>query len=202
MRRSIQEIEGRDVSTGNFVGNSQKVEVVKRLPKMSAGGSITHRYEGWTHDHTMRATTRRFVPYNTLSALLAQWREVRLSIIEHSATVLSQISTLGEREFYGRNKRFGGVRALGDIIYIDLSNARIQMIRNNIITALQTVSGEGRQKRLGNGNNQNTGSDDSALNVAHQLSELDELLVEPTFLSEACYTQEKFELVNGLTWTS
>nr|QYW08467.1 MAG: putative coat protein [Jiangsu sediment virgavirus] len=166
---------------------------------MSVG---TPHYDGWDSRHAIMAPTTKFVSYDSLVALLANWREVQLGVLSHSATVLSQVSTLGAANFFGKRKRFAGSSPQGDNIYISLKDARMKRILNNIITALQTVPGEGRAKRLGpHERNLPSGSDDSALNVAHQLTELDELLTDETFLVEACFTQEKFEHSEGLRWT-
>nr|QYW08459.1 MAG: putative coat protein [Inner Mongolia sediment virgavirus 1] len=163
---------------------------------------FTPRYAGWNSEFTIKAKSRKYVSYDTLIALLGNWREVRLGVLEHVNTILGQASKLGETNFYSRTKRFGSEVEHGDKLFVSLNEARIKKIINNIIIALQAIKGEGRAMRLAGKEAQPTtsGVEDSALNVAHQLAELDELLVEDTFLEESCYTQRKFELSTGLRW--
>lgn len=170
------------------------------IPITSSIKMVDPRYEGWNQREAIRAKKRRFVSYDTFMDLIVNWREVRVGIIEHSATILSQVSRLGEANFYGRNKRFGRVDTNGDVFYVDLSEARIRKILDNIIIALQTTSGEGRAKRLGKEASTTAGAEDSALNVAHQLAELAELMTSDQFIEDACFTREKFEHEVGLRW--
>jgi len=164
--------------------------------------TVEPRYEHWNTELTVKAASTKWIAYDTLTALLSNWREVRLSVLEHSSTVLSQISTLGSTNFYGRNKRFGGSMPGGDNLYVRLSGPRIKKILSNTTVALQSVTGEGRTRRLGKEQiTPPAAGEDNALNVAHQLAELDELLTDENFLKEEVFTQDKFELVHGLNWT-
>nr|AJF45325.1 coat protein [Potato mop-top virus]ALM54941.1 CP [Potato mop-top virus]ALM54965.1 CP [Potato mop-top virus]ALM54973.1 CP [Potato mop-top virus]ARS22105.1 coat protein [Potato mop-top virus] len=163
--------------------------------------AVENRYDSWDHEQAMKAAVRKFISYDQFSAQLRNWREARLNIIEHATSVLSQVSNLGRTHFYSRTERFGGSSLVGDKLYVCLNETRMKTALNNIIVALQTVNGEGRARRLGPREaSANTGGEDSALNVAHQLAEVDDLLTDESFLREAVFTQDKYELVNGLRW--
>nr|QIA61105.1 coat protein [Potato mop-top virus] len=162
---------------------------------------VENRYDSGDHDQAMKAAVRKFISYDQFSAQLRNWRESRLNIIEHATIVLSLVSNFCRTHFYSRTERFGGSSLVGDKLYICLSETIMKTGLNNIIVALQTVNGEGRARRLGPREaSANTGGEDSALNVAHQLAEVDDLLTDESFLREAVFTQDKYELVNGLRW--
>lgn len=176
--------------------------IVISLPSVVSRSMVDPRYEHWTAEHAKAAAKNKFGSYETLLSLVKNWREVRLSVVEHSATILTQINEFGKQGFYSRTVRFGGPMPAGDMLFVSMSEQRLRRIMSNIIIALQSVRGEGRSKRLGiKDSESSTGGEDSALNVAHQLSELADLLEDDEFLKSHVFTQDKFELTLGLKWT-
>lgn len=187
--------------------HSEKDQQLRDLITTKMTSNLVHMYNGnFDFDMGMKGKTNPFISYDALASNLDQWRGARMNLMEHVGAVLTQISTLGERNFFGKKKRFGGSVPTGDMIYVDLANESIKRIINNIIVSLQSVQGEGKQKRAMQRekieNNQGiVVENDSALNVAHQLNAMSILILESTFLSEACFTQEKFEKTYGIVWS-
>lgn len=162
-------------------------------------------YSNFTSSMNVMAKSHPFASYDAVVATVTGWRSNRMSVMEHVGSMLKQASSLGEYNFFGREKRFGASVPTGDLLYIDLANNQIATILNSMVISLQSVQGEGKVKRAivkEAGKEAAQGEGDAALNVAHQLGQLRSLLQNSSFLSEAVFDQEKFEQFHDIKWSS
>lgn len=159
-------------------------------------------YIGWDITHEIESDKDSFISYKILKATVVNWKETRVNLIEHNARILAELAKLGTTSFYGEHKRFAGKADAGFSLYVNLSYPALQTIMASLIVSLQTVKGEGREKRLGKDNTVVSGQDESSLSIAKQLSEFDSLLGDPAFIESAVFTQRTFETKKSLTWST